>query len=81
MIAIHERYPETTIVPAHDPSAYADIPRLPSSHSRRLTTHRASPPVFPPTFRPSANGSSAAFVTNSFRQSALAAKFLIATGF
>jgi glyoxylase-like metal-dependent hydrolase (beta-lactamase superfamily II) len=30
MIAIHERYPDLTIVPAHDQHAYADIPRLPS---------------------------------------------------
>jgi glyoxylase-like metal-dependent hydrolase (beta-lactamase superfamily II) len=28
MIAIHERYPEIAIVPAHDRRAYADIPRL-----------------------------------------------------
>jgi glyoxylase-like metal-dependent hydrolase (beta-lactamase superfamily II) len=34
MIAIHERYPEITIVPAHDPSGYADIPRLPSAPRR-----------------------------------------------
>jgi len=38
-------------------------------------------PKSPPRFRPSANGSSGAFVMNSFRQSALDAKFLIATGF
>jgi glyoxylase-like metal-dependent hydrolase (beta-lactamase superfamily II) len=30
MMAIHERYPEIVIVPAHDRRAYADIPRLPS---------------------------------------------------
>lgn len=28
VVAIHERYPEITIVPAHDQRAYADIPRL-----------------------------------------------------
>jgi glyoxylase-like metal-dependent hydrolase (beta-lactamase superfamily II) len=28
MIAIHERYPEIAIVPAHDQRAYADVPRL-----------------------------------------------------
>ena len=28
MIAIHERYPEIAIVPAHDQRAYADLPRL-----------------------------------------------------
>jgi glyoxylase-like metal-dependent hydrolase (beta-lactamase superfamily II) len=38
MIAIHERYPEIAIVPAHDPSAYADIPRLPSE-PQRLSHH------------------------------------------
>ena len=30
LIGIHERYPEITIVPAHDPRGYADMPRLPS---------------------------------------------------
>ena len=34
VIAIHKRYPEITIVPAHDPSAYGDIPRLPSEPQR-----------------------------------------------
>ncbi|HWE24566.1 MAG TPA: MBL fold metallo-hydrolase [Myxococcales bacterium] len=34
MVAIHQRYPEITIVPAHDERAYADIPRLPSQSSR-----------------------------------------------
>jgi len=30
MIAIHERYPEITIVPAHDQRVFAEIPRLPA---------------------------------------------------
>ena len=30
MIAIHERYPEITIVPAHDQRVFAEIPHLPS---------------------------------------------------
>jgi glyoxylase-like metal-dependent hydrolase (beta-lactamase superfamily II) len=34
MIAIHERYPEIAIVPAHDQRAYAGIPRLPSPEAR-----------------------------------------------
>jgi len=28
VISIHERYPEITIVPSHDPRGYADVPRL-----------------------------------------------------
>jgi glyoxylase-like metal-dependent hydrolase (beta-lactamase superfamily II) len=28
IISIHERYPEITIVPSHDPRGYADLPRL-----------------------------------------------------
>jgi len=30
MIAINERYPEITIVPAHDQRVFADLPRLPA---------------------------------------------------
>ncbi len=52
MIAIYERYPQITIVPAHDLRAYADIPRLGqarvSAQRRRSRASRASAPPIPP---------------------------------
>lgn len=47
LIGIHERYPEITIVPAHDPRGFADMPRLSSLGSRATGGTPPGPPAPP----------------------------------